>query len=207
MVAAHTNDLLAAAAMRTAHRAHRATQRARAGHGRSRAEGAGRCRGGQPGGFWLPGSRHEVAAGRRHRARHRSNPGLGHLVLFSRRAGRADRRGYRLVAGLGGRRHVDRPAGRRADRAAGGRHHRAQRRPAGARRELAALCGRARRHRACSDAAGLSRWPGSCSAAAWAPASTTRCSPRSASSTARRRARRSPISRCSAASPARCAGR
>src|SRR6476646_7230970 len=36
--------------MRAAHGAHRAAQRARAGHGRSRAEGARRCRGEQPGG-------------------------------------------------------------------------------------------------------------------------------------------------------------
>src|SRR3954470_3687608 len=36
--------------MRAAHGARRATERARAGHGRSRAEGARRCRGEQPGG-------------------------------------------------------------------------------------------------------------------------------------------------------------
>ena len=62
MVAAHTNDLLAAAAcgLRTAHI--RATKRARAGHGRESAQGAGGCRGGRPEDL-AAGSMHEVAAG------------------------------------------------------------------------------------------------------------------------------------------------
>ena len=61
--------------------------------------------------IWLPGSRHEIAAVRRHRARHCSNLGLGKLVLFPGGAGRANRCGYRLVAGLGCRRRIDRLAG------------------------------------------------------------------------------------------------
>ena len=60
--------------------------------------------------IWLPGS-HEIAAVRRHRARHCSNLGLGKLVLFPGGAGRANRCGYRLVAGLGCRRRIDRLAG------------------------------------------------------------------------------------------------
>ena len=44
MVAAHTNDLARRGQVRAAHRPHRAAERARAGHGRSRARSAGRCR-------------------------------------------------------------------------------------------------------------------------------------------------------------------
>ena len=121
-----------------------------------------------------------------HRPRHRPDPRLGHVVLFSRGAGAADCRRHRLVAGLGGQRHLDRAAGRGADRAEGRRDHRPARRPAGARGLIAALCGRALLHRACAKPAGVICSAGSCSAAAWAPGSTTRCSRRSASSTAGR---------------------
>ncbi len=59
-----------------------------------------------------------LAPGHHHRTRHRPDPRLGHVVLFPRGAGAADRRRHRLVAGLGGQRHLDRAAGRGADRAA-----------------------------------------------------------------------------------------
>ena len=121
-----------------------------------------------------------------------SNPRLGHLVLFSGSACRADRRRHRLVARLGGRRHLDRTAGRRADLAASWPHHRRARRAAGA---IACPVLYA------AGLAGIGLAPalpvyfsaGCCSALAWAPGSTTRCLPRLADVWQRRRARRSLI--------------
>ena len=108
--------------------------------------------------IWRQSSAHDkrVAAGRRHRARHRADSRLGHLVLFPRSACGADRRRHRLVIGLGRRRRIDRIADRRVDRAAGRRHHRPTRRPAGAGGKLAALCRRSCRHRPGAILAGLS---------------------------------------------------
>ncbi len=173
------------------------TSRGRTSMGRGRANRRRRCRSTSPAAAstnWPPSSGHDaqVTAGRHHGAWHRADPRLGQFVLFSRRAGRSDRHRHRLVARLGRRRRVARPARRRADFAASRRDHR----PRGGRPVLAAssllyaagLAG----HRPRTVVAGLSARPGSCSAPAWAPGSTTRCSLRSANFTARTRAHRSP---------------
>ncbi len=96
-----------------------------------------------------------VAPRHHHRARHCPDPWLGHFVLLSGRAGRADRCRHRLVAVLGGERHVDRAVGGRADFAAGRSFHRTQGRPAGAAAVVAALCSRTDRDWARAELAGL----------------------------------------------------
>src|SRR5262245_30909852 len=104
---------------------------------------------------WPPSSAHEADACRCYGARHRSDPGLGKLVLFSRRARRADRRRYRLVAGLGDWWCIDRPSRCRPDRTESRDDHRSQGWPTGARCELAALRRRPYRDRTRSELADL----------------------------------------------------
>ena len=129
---------------------------------------------------------------RHYRAGHRANPGLGNIVLFSRRFCRTDRQRDRLVAWICGRRHVDRPAHRRPDLAAGWPHHRCPRRTTSIAGEFAVL---RRRSRACWSCLMLCRSicsPGCSLVWEWAPDFMTRSSPRSAACTAAKHADRSP---------------
>ena len=90
-------------------------------------------------------------------ARRRAAHWLGHIILFSGRAGRADRGRHRLAAQFHRRRRIARPADRGTDLAAGRASHRRAWRPAGAGGERAPVRGRPVHHRAGPDAVGLSR--------------------------------------------------
>ena len=82
---------------------------------------------------------------------------LGHVILFPRRAGRADRGRHRVAAQLCRRRRFARPADRGTDLAAGWPRHCRARRPAGPGDKLALVRGRPVRDRARAIAVGLSR--------------------------------------------------
>jgi hypothetical protein len=195
MVAAHTNDLLAAAAcgLRTAHIARPNERGPGTGEAAPKAPvdvAAAAWR------IWPPGSMHEVAAVVvTASASLKSWPGEVRSIFPPCWPSRSSRI----------------PAGRWAGWSAACRS--ASSSPGSSRREWAPsssakAAGRcsprarcftlpARRHRLAPTLPLYLRL-GSCSAPAWERVSTTRCSPRSASSTARRRAHPSPISRCSA---------